>query len=189
MQQSIVVFSGPPLAGKSTLGARIAHDLNSPYLEMDEARKLILPGSTQSAADRDIAYRAISYATRKVLAVGVERAILCATYTEAEHRAGVADLVTACSARLFIVSLVVDPDEAVRRLLLRPAGHAAVDLTEDRVRALAESARPFAGGLVVNTSAQSQPQCVDQILRYITSGNNVADIQSWISAGHRGPRT
>jgi predicted kinase len=189
MQQEVIVFSGPPLAGKSTLAARVAVELNCPYLEMDEARLALLPDSKQTPQDRDIAYRAVRYTATKLLAAGVPRVILCATYNPALHREGVGEMVQEFSAGLFVISCTVEPDEAVNRFRQRKGGHAAVDLTEDKVRRSAVDARPFLKGLVIDSSAMSEDEAVTKILQYVTSRIAVRDVDAWVQMGFRGPRT
>src|SRR5438128_3289934 len=137
MKQSLIVFAGPPLSGKTTLATRVSLDLQCPYLEMNAARLAILPDSKQSAADRDIAYRAVLYTAGKLLGAGSQRVILTATDGPAVHREGIRDVVRRYSAALFVVTCLVAPDEAVMRFRQRPRGHAALDLTEDKARKLA----------------------------------------------------
>jgi hypothetical protein len=129
------------------------------------------------------------YAAAKLLSAAVPQLILCATYGPALHREAVRETVHQFAAKLFVVSCIVNADDAASRFRQRARGHAAVDLTEDKVRRSALDAKPFAGGLVLNTSELSEEDAVQQTLAYIGSPIAVSDINAWVDLGFRGPRT
>src|SRR3954447_6608285 len=82
----LIVFSGPPCSGKSTLAAEVARRLSLPHLSMDATRRRILPDAPHTRADRQAAYRAMHWAAELLLDAGAS-AVLDAPYGHAEDRA------------------------------------------------------------------------------------------------------
>jgi predicted kinase len=130
-----IAVAGPPCSGKSTLAECIASPLGAVRLEMDHFRLRLLPQSRHSVEDRDVAYRAM-HLTAEIVARQSAHVVVDATYTAAPCRAGLVEAVERVNALLFLIECHVDAALAVRRFRLRGA-HAAVDLTESRVAALA----------------------------------------------------
>ena len=64
----LIVFAGPPCAGKSTLAAEVARRRDLPVLSMDATRRRILPAAAHTRADRQVAYRAMHLAAELLLA-------------------------------------------------------------------------------------------------------------------------
>ena len=93
----LVVFSGPPCSGKTTLAAELARRRGWEHLSMDRTRQRILPG-THTEADRHVAYRAMHWAA-ELLARAGRNVILDAPYRHPEDRDDLAAGVAAGGAR------------------------------------------------------------------------------------------
>jgi predicted kinase len=131
-----IVVAGPPCSGKSVLAGVLAARLQLVHLEMDRFRTRVLPGSDQRVEHRDIAYRAMHYAAELLAAECARAVVLDATYTAAECRQGMIDIVERIGGPLFLIECHVEPHVAVERFAQRHH-HPAVDLTPSRVDHLA----------------------------------------------------
>ena len=107
------------------------------HLELDRLRARLLPQSAHSEQDRDLTYRAMHLIAEHLLAGG-QSAVLDATYGRSVQRTQLRELSTNTGSRLLLIQCRVSPDEAIRRFLNRTDEHFAVDLTQQRVRTLAE---------------------------------------------------
>jgi predicted kinase len=138
----VITIAGPPCSGKSTLAGCLASTLGAVRLEMDRFRLRLLPDSRHSVEDRDIAYRAM-HLTTEIVARQSAHVVVDATYTAASCRAGLIEAVERVNAVMFLIECHVDAALAVRRFRQR-GPHAAADLTESRVAALAAEYPYFA---------------------------------------------
>ena len=166
MKPLLIVFAGPPCAGKTTVAAELARQLHIPYLSMDATRQRILPGAEHTRADRQVAYRAMHLAAELLLQLGA-RVILDAPYGHPEDRAELARIAETGRARLCLVECRVSPDTAVLRLRQRGPDPQRPDLTETIV---AQSARdyPYANtGLVLDMDRSAPEEAIQQVRQYI----------------------
>lgn len=125
----------------------------APHLEMDQFRARILPLSDQRVDDRDVAYEAMHFAAES-LAGWCQTAILDATYTATPCRAGLVDVVERTGGALFVIECYVSAAAAAERFSSRDS-HPAVDLTESRVRTLAEDYPYFAPACRIRTDSDT----------------------------------
>lgn len=145
-ESGVLVLSGPPCSGKSSVGRLLATDSFSPrrrrmHIEVDSLFSLLLPESDRGRDDRMLAYDAAHAVGRMVLERGVTTVLEC-TYARREQRLS---LLTALAdkpqAPLWVVEFFISPDDAVRRFRQRQQ---ATDLDETSVRERAE-AFPYFG--------------------------------------------
>jgi len=160
----LIVVSGPPCSGKTGIARELALQLPAVHLELDRIREAILPGSKNSEADRDIAYRAMHLAAEYLLQTG--DVILDATYARQERRTDMNEFAERTRARLVVIQCKVPPDAACLRFRERAKPHFAVDLDEGRVRRLAEEFRYDESALVIDAT-QSTENSLQIILRHL----------------------
>jgi predicted kinase len=177
----LLVLSGPPCSGKSTLAAALRQRLGGVALDVDDIRTALIPGSQQSEADRDAAYAELHSRAKRLLRDGVSPVILSATYTRLAQRCRLAAMASEVGAAALVVQCAIDPGVAVARFAVRPAGHAAVDLTADAVRTAA-AAYAFTTGeaLVLDTTA-SLTECVERVVTGVEAGRTTS-LALWCGA-------
>ncbi len=166
-QRRVVAIVGPPAAGKSTLAQALSQELGLQWLDLDEVRVRVLPDSSQSLEDREVAYRAMHLCAELLLAAGND-VILVATYSRTRPRLQLEHICSQAGAALFIVECVVPVELAVERYRNRRDNHPATDLTQDRVRKLVKHYPYSHLGLSTDTSV-SQTECLRQIRAYINT--------------------
>lgn len=149
----IIVFAGPPCAGKSTIAAELARRLHIPHLSMDATRRRILPDAAHTRADRRVAYRAMHFAAELLQNAGAG-AILDAPYGHPEDRAELAQL------HPLLIECKVSTETAIRRFRERGPDPIRLDLTEDLVRRLVAEYPYTHAGLVLDTESQSLEACL-----------------------------
>lgn len=187
----LVVFCGPPCAGKSTLAAQLSAGLEIEHLSMDRVRKQLIPASDHQQEDIDVAYRAMHFAARLLLERGHD-VIIDGTYGRYQQRRELEGVAEATQVPLFLIQCQVSPQTAVGRFKQRAESHPAIDLTDERVALLAESYPYCSAGLLLATTA-SVLRCLDLIHEYLAAGRP-ARIGEWSDTARRsrrwpGPRT
>ncbi len=179
MYQKVIVFSGPPCSGKSTLAENLARRLNLPHLQMDQIRTILLPHSQHKKADREVAYRAMHLLTEQLILHDVS-VILDATYGPSEQRQSLEALIYRTHAHLYLIECRVPPDVAVSRFASLRSNHPAVDLTEERVRVLTSNFPYFDKGLPLDTTLDL-PMCLQRIEEYVACGSPIEANGRWSS--------
>ncbi len=155
----LIVFAGPPCAGKSTLAEELARRRHLPHLSMDATRERILPTARHTRNDREVAYRAMHFAAELLLGAGVT-AILDAPYGHPEDRA---ELARIAGAQLKLIECRVSPETALARFRQRGPDAVRKDLTEELVQRLVRE-YPYAGeGLLLDTGQLPPAQCLERI--------------------------
>jgi predicted kinase len=130
----LIVLSGPPCSGKSTLADQLAMIFGALVLDIDQLRQIVIPDSRQSQEHRDIAYRCMHLISEKLLEAGASTIIMTATYSRRRPRQWLRSLADSKSTQVCILACHVSPEIAIARFRSRAPGHPAVDLTEDLVQ-------------------------------------------------------
>ncbi|MGA1998149.1 MAG: ATP-binding protein [Bryobacteraceae bacterium] len=161
----LIVFTGPPCSGKSTLAAELARRHGWEHLSMDATRQRILPG-THTEADRHAAYRAMHFAA-ELLARAGRSVILDAPYRQLGDRDDLARAVAAGGARLKWIECHVAPETASARQRIRGYDAERADLNEPEVAERAHQ-HPYTGqGLLLETGEFSPEDCLRQVEDYL----------------------
>jgi adenylate kinase family enzyme len=152
----IVVVAGPPCAGKSSVARLLARDSSRSdivVIEVDTLFSALLPHSDRNRSDRMLAYDA-AHAVARVAWARDRTPVLECTYARLEQRASlVMALADIPEAPLWVVELVVTPEEAVERFRGRAQ---ATDLDERLVRERAK-AFPYSEDALRIESATAAP--------------------------------
>lgn len=179
----LVVVSGPPCSGKSTLARALAAATELVRLEMDEFRARLLPASTQAEADRDLAYRAMHLSAELLVRAGLWP-VLDATYARAASRLGLESVSRTTTAGIYLIECRVDPAMAVSRFEARGSSHPAVDLTTARVERLVID-YPYCGSGLTVSPDDAGPSALPEILNYLAEGKPLSWECGWsvVAAG------
>lgn len=175
----IVIISGPPLSGKSTLATLYGGEAGVPILDVDAIRLRILPDSKQTREDRTTAYRCMHYTAERLVLCGVKEVVLIATYRRWDVRRELTETAARCGADLFIVQCAVGQEIAADRFSARPSGHAAIDLTPESVREQAGDYPYFDGGLILDTTGEVPLVTLSTMMKYLRSGIPVREVNQW----------
>jgi predicted kinase len=184
MAALLLVLSGPPCAGKSSLAAALAAKLGIHWLHTDMMLSLLIPNSDRRKSDRDLAYRS-TLATAKEFLKDSRSVLLDATYGSQEHRQAVEACAEALDVPLYLVQCRVSPELAVARFKSRGA-HPATDLSEDRVRDLATRYRYFESGLILAAELPLADR-LHRVEDYLLKGRPIGTDGSWsaVAQGYR----
>ncbi len=183
MTNGVLVLSGPPCTGKSSVARRLAAGAPSSgrvLLEVDTLFSLLLPGSDRNQRDRMLAYGVGHACARTLVERGVTVILEC-TYSRAEQRASLATAVwDLAAAPLRVVEFRVAPDEAVRRFRERQL---ETDLDEQLVRERAQTFPYWEQTLQVNSSMAAPDALVHQINTWLSGDPPAVRPDLWVQAG------
>jgi predicted kinase len=181
----IVVLSGPPCAGKSSVGRLLRRDESDrcrrTYVAVDAVFDLLFPDSDRNRGDRMLAYDSAHLLARGLCERGLTPVLEC-TYARAEQRsslaAALADMPT---VPLWIVEIEVSAAEAVRRFRARDE---ATDLDEDLLRERVENFPYGDQALRLVSSPDSPPEALaDRIDDWLRGSPEPAQPDLWVAAG------
>lgn len=159
----LIVFSGPPCSGKSTLAKRLSDETQIAYLQMDRICDRLIPNSAHGPKHREISYRAMHLAAELMLSHG-HSVILDATYRHDRHRQSLKEIARRAGAELYRIQCVVSKAAALERFASR-VKHPAIDLTPQRVaRQLA--AYPYTDDALKIDTTQDVRDSLAQIKSY-----------------------
>jgi predicted kinase len=181
----VLVLSGPPCSGKSSVAKILAADSSSSrhrtiHIEVDSLFSLLLPGSDRSRDDRMLAYDAAHRLGRMLLERGVTTVLEC-TYARREQRVSLLDaLADMPAASLWVVEFFISPDDAVQRFGQRQQ---ATDLDEHMVRERAEAFPYFGQALRVMSSAAEPDALARQISVWFRHQPQPVQRDLWAEAG------
>jgi predicted kinase len=179
----ILVLAGPPCAGKSSVARALVNadaEGRTILVEVDSVFDLLLPDSDRNRRDRMLAYDAAHALARLALDRGRTPVLEC-TYARLEQRASLLEaLADLPEAPLWVVELVVTPDEAIRRFRLREQ---PTDLDEESLRERV-GAFPYSDhALRLDSSAASSAALARRIVEWCRSGPKPAPRDTWGAEG------
>jgi predicted kinase len=163
----IIVFSGPPCSGKSTLGAKLSTTRSIPHLELDAIRARILPNFRNSREDHLTAHRALHLVAEVFLDLNMN-VIANAMYNNVEERRDVEELAARLGAPLYLIECRVPPQTAILRNARRRDQHPDYELTDERVFEMVNAFPYYGRGLVVD-STDPLIDCMTEIEQYLKS--------------------
>lgn len=118
----LVIVSGHPATGKSTLAGRLGRDFGRPVVHRDELRHYVFDGFSQIDQVRDLlpaaGDRLVIGSVSLVVEAGVG-VVLDGNFNTERHMAPVRDLITATGLPVAEICLWGDPDELRRRFIER----------------------------------------------------------------------
>jgi predicted kinase len=176
MTAKLLVLAGPPCSGKSTLAVSIQARSGFHWLEVDRILSKLIPDSQRGKSDRNLAYRAAHMLAEEMLRCG-RPVMLDATYGSSEHRKSVELLMTVLTVPLYLIEFNISPDTAVARFKGR-SDHPAVDLTEERVRRIAERYFYSDQGLTVMTEMTPE-DALQRAADYLRQARSLDVDSSW----------
>lgn len=147
----IIVVSGPPASGKTTIARPLAAALDCTLLTKDDIKESLFTSMDGQPADIDLSHR-LSLAAMDllwVLAPNIPSVLLEANFRtqHPREREQIASLLTHCDGNMVEVHCRLPLEEASRRFAARartPGHHPAHALKEMSVHQLQEYASPFA---------------------------------------------
>ncbi|MCU1600873.1 MAG: hypothetical protein JWO22_1582 [Frankiales bacterium] len=144
-------------------------------VEVDAIFDRLMPDSDRNRGDRLRAYGAAHVLARRVLDSGRQPYLEC-TYARRDQRASLVSAIP--DVALFVVELVVTPDEAVARFAQRDQDS---DLTEESLRAKVE-AFPWSDQALRLEPGPPTEQAW-RVLSWLESGPAPIDAEAWVAAG------
>jgi predicted kinase len=181
--RGILVVTGPPCAGKSSVARLLAADSSrgdTVLVEVDSLFSALLPGSDRNRDDRMLAYDAAHAAARAVRERGRTPILEC-TYARLEQRASLlAAIADIPEAPLWVVELEVTPGEAVERFRRRDQ---STDLDERLVRQRV-AAFPYSEHAFRIRSGSAPPaELARQVTTWWGTQPSPVDREAWATAG------
>ncbi len=179
----VLVLSGPPCSGKSSVGRILSSGAYSSHdrihIEVDALFSLLLPRSDRSRGDRMLAYDA-AHVLARMLLERHKTVVLECTYARREQRASLLDALTGVPAPLWVVEILVAPDDAVARHRQRQQ---ETDLDERLVREHAQAFPYYAPALRLTASEGGPDDLARQIADWLRDEPRPVDREKWAAAG------
>lgn len=170
----LIAMAGLPATGKSTIAARLAHELDGVVLSKDQVRAALFPSSVRdySTDENQISMDAIIHAAAYILKSFPQRAVIIdgRTFLRSNQIADLFALAESLSETPSIIECVCTNDVARQRLERDLASGTHPAKNRDfalylRVKAQAEPIQ--VPHLVLDTGATPLDECVQRCLRYL----------------------
>jgi predicted kinase len=180
----VVVLSGPPCSGKTTVARAIAETRAATgrrwrLLEVDSVFDLLFPDSDRNRDDRMRAYDGAHLLARMLIDQG-DAVLLECTYARRDQRAGLVKALNGSGALLRVVEFVVSPEEAATRFRARTQ---ITDLDDESLRERVEGFAYCAEAFRV-VSAQGTPDDhARSVLAWLGHEPPAVDQDAWVEAG------
>jgi predicted kinase len=184
-ESGVLVLSGPPCSGKSSVGRVLAaHSAGSRprriHIEVDSLFDLLLPDSDRSRDDRMLAYDAAHLLTRMLVERGNIVVLEC-TYARIEQRLSLLEaLEDVPEASLWVVECFVSPGDAAQRFTQR---NEATDLDEDLVRERAEGFPYFDQALRLMSAAAAPEALAEEVTAWLAHRPPSVQRDLWAEEG------
>ena len=175
----IIVLSGPPCSGKSTVGRLLGAGGDLAVVHVDDVFDRRFPGSDRNADDRLQAYAEAHREAVRIARRGHAVVLEC-TYARIGQRASLVTALAGASLAVRIVELHVSPDEAVRRSRDRDQ---QTDLDDTGVRERAANFPYSDLALRIDASRGTPADHVGRVLAWLASEPPVVDPVAWRDAG------
>lgn len=184
ISNGVVVLSGPPCSGKSTVGAGMLTQ-QAPQqrrwmgLQVDAVFDLLFPASDRNRDDRMRAYDGAHLLARMFLDME-EVVVLECTYARRDQRASLVNALAGSTAAMWVVEFLVSGDEAVDRFRAR---RQVTDLDDELVRERVDSFPYSDEALHIVSSSGTTEDHVRTILSSLQQGGDPIDREAWVRAG------
>lgn len=128
MNQSLIIFSGVPLTGKSKLAREVKKWVGIDYLDVDQIRNEVLPSPKKRLSEKEeqekmkIAYEVMYERAREILRSG-KSVILVATHSRSSFHYRFVDITNELSVPLYVFKIVTPLPVIETRLLKRKKNH------------------------------------------------------------------
>jgi len=179
----VLVLSGPPCAGKSSVGRALMGLLDADerwvYLEVDALFLFLTPRSDRNREDRMLAYDAAHALARLLLERGRTPVLEC-TYSRRQQRTSLLWEMADHASPLWVVEFEVSADDAVSRFHRR---RQASDLTEQLVQERAQSFPRYDQALQLSSTATTVQDTARQIVDWLAQPPPAASRSRWAATG------
>ena len=111
----LIVISGLPGTGKSTIADILSEKIRAPVLRTDEIRKKLIEKPTYSEDERELVYRVMFIVAEYLVKQGVP-CILDATFNKEERRRKVVELAERNNVPIYFIECICDEEVVKERL-------------------------------------------------------------------------
>jgi predicted kinase len=169
---ALVVVSGLPGSGKSTVADALRRRVQAAVLQSDRLRKLLVATPQYTTEESGRLFAAIHLALERLLAAGIPAILDATTLTERERRP-LADIAARTGARFILVWVTASDAVIRRRLAARAAGaRAAYDLSDAGVEVyelMRARVEPIAGDHVTIATDGDYLPAVEALARTVAA--------------------
>jgi predicted kinase len=154
----IILFSGLPGVGKTSLANEMAPLINAVVLSTDKLRKELISKPTYTKEEKKLIYDVMLLVARYLHNEGSVNCILDATFnTEESRRTAVEKLANVSSEQIYIVECVCPEDIVISRLKARKGDYSDADIDIYRkMKQLYEPVKERERHIVIDTSQDSK---------------------------------